>query len=82
MIGLNSNLSMVCTLMLPSLNNQLFILIYFNFKNTRKIAWETIDDKIFFAGEAYHPVIYATLPGALETAEMAVHNILYKFKIL
>ena len=51
-------------------------------KNSRNIAWETIDEKIFFAGEAFHPVIYASLPGALETAETAVHNVLYKFKKL
>lgn len=41
-----------------------------------------MENKLYFAGEAYHPCIWACLPGALETSEMATHWILYDDGIL
>ena len=37
---------------------------------------------MYFAGEAYHPCIYGSIPGALEVSELVVHNILYEFNLI
>jgi len=36
-------------------------------KNYRAILVEPIQNKIYFAGEAYHPVYYQSIHGAFET---------------
>jgi lysine-specific histone demethylase 1B len=35
--------------------------------NYREVIKEPIDDKIYFCGEAYHSVYWATIHGAMET---------------
>lgn len=45
--------------------------------DTRFLAWKSLDNKLFFAGEAYHPYIYSTMAGALEMGEVAAREILY-----
>lgn len=50
---------------------------------TNKLIRQTLNDpldaKVFFAGEATHPVAYMTLHGAMETGDMAANRLLKLF---
>lgn len=52
--------------------------VFLLLKDSRKRAQKSISNKVYFCGEAYHPNTYSCLPGALETAEVVVHNILFE----
>ena len=41
----------------------------------RQIISQPIDDKVFFCGEAHHPVYWSTIHGAMETGLTVAESI-------